>query len=82
MSAQFVQTCALFSQSHRIDSTYLPGTTAAGMWSWSEISVLYGSRPLRKKTKTKKEGWSSSSVWTVSGLSVPGTYFEKHFSQA
>ena len=40
-----VQTCALFSQSHRMPRTYLPGASVAGTRSWSEMSVLYGSRP-------------------------------------
>ena len=45
MSAQLVQICALFSQSHRSPSTYFPGGVSAGIASVSTTLVAYGKRP-------------------------------------
>ena len=48
-SAQFCQTCAVSSASHRHDITYLPGTKSAGMTISSEIIPRVQSPSIRAR---------------------------------
>ena len=66
MSAQLVQICALFSQSHRRLSTYLPGATA-GTRRVSTIRVLKGSRPEQRPVSD----FLRSTVSVHGGSNVP-----------